>query len=54
MWTISPWWDNGNRPELGNNAPSVRPGRSPIKYPEIWRREREENLPIIHGSCRTP
>lgn len=42
MWTTSPWWNSGNGPELGNNAPSVRPGRSPIKYQEIWKRERED------------
>ncbi|MGH9160381.1 MAG: BNR-4 repeat-containing protein, partial [Vicinamibacteraceae bacterium] len=42
MWTISPWWDNGNQPELGNNAPAIRPGRSFIEYQHIWTRERED------------
>ena len=42
MWTISPWWNNGNRPELGNNAPSISPGRSFIEYEQIWTRERED------------
>ena len=49
MWTISPWWNNGNGPKLGNNAPSVRPGRSPIKYKEIWTREREERADLLYN-----
>jgi hypothetical protein len=41
QWNTSPWWDNGNRMEIGDNVPYVIPGRSPIKYPTIWDRERE-------------
>jgi hypothetical protein len=40
MWTISPW--SHNERELTNDAPSIRPGGSPIKYQEIWQRERED------------
>ncbi|MGH9633002.1 MAG: hypothetical protein ACRD7E_32265, partial [Bryobacteraceae bacterium] len=38
-WTISPWWHNGA--EIGRNVPPVIAGRSPIRYPQIWERERE-------------
>jgi BNR repeat-containing family member len=40
-WTISPWWDNGNQPEIGEGMSVVIPGRTPIQYPAIWERERE-------------
>jgi len=40
-WYISPWLDNGRRPEIDENIPPIIPGFSPIKYQEIWDRERE-------------
>ena len=40
MWTISPW--SHTERELTNNASSIRPGRSPITYQDIWTRERED------------
>ncbi|MCP3681214.1 MAG: hypothetical protein GY861_00855, partial [bacterium] len=41
MWTISPWWDNGNVAEIDEVVNSVIPGTSPIEYKKIWDRERE-------------
>ncbi len=38
QWNSSPWCNNA---EIGDNVPVIIPGRSPIKYPTIWERERE-------------
>lgn len=40
-WNISPWWNNGRRPEIDENMSPIIPGVSPIKYQEIWDQERE-------------
>ncbi|MEM9291659.1 MAG: choice-of-anchor Q domain-containing protein [Acidobacteriota bacterium] len=38
-WSLSPW-DHGGA-EVDSSAPTVTPGSDPIRYPQIWERERE-------------